>query len=52
MSAIATCPICRTPVRPTTRGNVGYHLGSISREVCPAYGQPWRITGVGLGRVS
>lgn len=38
------CPVCRRAVKPTTGRNIPAHLDSIREDVCPATGEPFRIT--------
>jgi hypothetical protein len=39
------CPVCLRPVFRTTNGNIPHHRDSLGRDVCPAAGEPYSITG-------
>lgn len=41
---IHLCPVCRTPVKPTVRANIPAHMDTLKFGVCPAGGEPFRIT--------
>lgn len=41
------CPVCRRRVHPidwNRWARVSAHMDSIGRDLCPASGEPWRIT--------
>ena len=38
------CPICWRDVRPTIRANIPRHFDSIRKDICPASGEPYRLT--------
>lgn len=38
------CPVCRRDVKPTIHANIPHHFDSIRADVCPASGEPYRIT--------
>lgn len=38
------CPVCWCDVKPTIRANIASHFDSIRNDICPAGGEPFRIT--------
>ena len=38
------CPICWQRVRPTEHRSIEGHWDSITRDICPGSGEPYRIT--------
>ncbi|AOT24885.1 hypothetical protein PBI_NAZO_46 [Mycobacterium phage Nazo] len=39
-----SCPVCWQPVSPTTKAKIAHHFDAIREDVCPASGEPYRIT--------
>lgn len=43
MIGVHLCPVCRQPIQPTTRGNIGVHLDTLRADTCPGGGHPFAI---------